>query len=81
MKDYQSLFPNKKLTPEEIEWCRRFENNSLFEPIDTYYVKNERDFIEMIETNNRWLEDHTDEVISTSKYLMRNLSYYNEVTE
>jgi len=78
-KNYQSLFPNKKLTKAEQEWCRTYEGNTMFEPIYTEAVKDDLTFIEMIRKNHNWLECHTGDAIKSSEQAMRKLPYFEKI--
>lgn len=78
-KNYQSLFPNKKLSRAEQKWCRAYEGNTMFEPIYTENVRDEETFIEMIKENHAWLERHTGDAIKSSERAMRGLPYYEKI--
>lgn len=57
-KDWQKLFPNKKLIKAEIAWCEVFETASGFEPLYMHDVIDEKSFLEMIDKNHNWLDNH-----------------------
>ena len=78
-KCFQFLFDNYKLSDEEQNWCRYFENHSGLEPIYTYDVTDKKSFIEMIKQNNQHIIDLAEDAKSVSERTMYKLSYYEEV--
>ena len=73
-KDYQELFPNYEISTNQETWCMQFEAQSLFEPIGTEDVDSDKAFYEMVQMNERWLQDHTDEVIKMSQLYSKGLN-------
>lgn len=73
------LFPNKKLTKQEVSWVRNFYNFFGIEPMSTEAVRTDSDFWKMTEVNIEWLEHWVNDGIRRLEQKRRDLPYHDRM--